>query len=340
MIKVTVGGQDVAMDLSRTLAQSGIRPGSTLKLKLTGLLGGMLGSCDFAAALCTAPAGLAHIFAPSRAPPPAGAAAAADKTAAAVDQQTSSADDAAASGASSPPVLESPPDHCAEPASAMPQDRTEAAEMRALRERVRALEQQLASTADEAPDPGKGPSDVHRSRVLGWLPPANDGNAQDELEPAMPHALMLALRGLDDAGLRREFNKHADKDKDTERRMSKAGLASFMRDKGLAHGDADVERAMERVDTNKDGDIDYAEFCSLSQADSDLEKVLQAKCIESILCYYFPKGKDTTLEKPDSVPLQHTQHACHCNTFIVSLYMCTPSIASLYMPLTPVHHGR
>ena len=65
---------------------------------------------------------------------------------------------------------------------------------------------------------------------------------------AMPHALMLVLRGLDDAGLRREFDKHADKDKDTERRMSKAGLKSFMRDKGLA---------MERVDTNKDGDIDY-----------------------------------------------------------------------------------
>ena len=41
MIKVTVGGQDVALDLPRTLAQSGIRPGSTLKLKLTGLLGGM-----------------------------------------------------------------------------------------------------------------------------------------------------------------------------------------------------------------------------------------------------------------------------------------------------------
>jgi hypothetical protein len=48
------------------------------------------------------------------------------------------------------------------------------------------------------------------------------------------------------------------------------------------------------VDTNKDGDIDYAEFCSLSQADSDLEKVLQAKHLEGILCYYFPKG--TTLE--------------------------------------------
>ena len=112
-----------------------------------------------------------------------------------------------------------------------------------------------------------------------------------EEQPAMPHALMLVLRGLDDAGLRREFDKHADKDKDTDRRMSKAGLASFMRDKGLAHGDADVERAMERVDTSKDGDIDYGEFCSLSQATSYLEKVLQAKCIESILCYYFPKDQ-------------------------------------------------
>jgi hypothetical protein len=40
MIKVTVGGQDVVLDPSRTLAQSGILAGSTLKLKSMGLLGG------------------------------------------------------------------------------------------------------------------------------------------------------------------------------------------------------------------------------------------------------------------------------------------------------------
>ena len=47
---------------------------------------------------------------------------------------------------------------------------------------------------------------------------------------------------LDDAGLRREFYTHADiaAPDNGERRMSKAGLASFMRAKGLAHGDAEV----------------------------------------------------------------------------------------------------
>ena len=62
MIKVTVGGQDVALDLSRTLAQSGIRPGSTLKLKLTGLLGGTQGSC---AGSCAG--GIARMFGLSQA---------------------------------------------------------------------------------------------------------------------------------------------------------------------------------------------------------------------------------------------------------------------------------
>ena len=45
MTKVTVGGQDVVLDLSRKLAQSGIRAGATLVLKSAGLLGGMEGSC-------------------------------------------------------------------------------------------------------------------------------------------------------------------------------------------------------------------------------------------------------------------------------------------------------
>ena len=41
MIKVTVAGKDVPLDHSRTLAQSCIRAGATLKLKSAGLLGGM-----------------------------------------------------------------------------------------------------------------------------------------------------------------------------------------------------------------------------------------------------------------------------------------------------------
>ena len=54
---------------------------------------------------------------------------------------------------------------------------------------------------------------------------------------------------MDETELRREFDKHADltaiaagaQDKG-ERRMSKGGLAGFMREHALAHGDAEVER--------------------------------------------------------------------------------------------------
>jgi hypothetical protein len=76
----------------------------------------------------------------------------------------------------------------------------------------------------------------------------------------IPHALMLVLSCLDDAGLRREFDAHADLEDKGERRMSKAGLAKFMGAKGLAHGDAEVERVMKRVDTNGDFEIDFLEF--------------------------------------------------------------------------------
>ena len=85
-------------------------------------------------------------------------------------------------------------------------------------------------------------------------------------------ALLLALIGMDDAGLRREFDTHADlaADDKGERRMSKAGLASFMHGQGLAHGDAEVERFLARVDANNDGEIDFSEFRALARSNSDL----------------------------------------------------------------------
>jgi hypothetical protein len=105
--------------------------------------------------------------------------------------------------------------------------------------------------------------------------------------------LRARLRGMNDAELRMDFDKydaraaelHADligeaaaaagpgsKDKDTERRMSKAGLASFMRDKGLE--DAEAGRVLTRVDANSEGEIDFGEFRTLARANSDLERVL------------------------------------------------------------------
>jgi hypothetical protein len=124
---------------------------------------------------------------------------------------------------------------------------------------------------------------------------ALDASLPDQAPPAIPHALLLALIGMDDAGLRREFDAHAlAADDKGERRMSKAGLASFMHAQGLAHGDAEVERFLVRVDANNDGEIDFSEFRALARAGSDLEKVLQSKRLECILCAFFPRG--TTLE--------------------------------------------
>ena len=102
---------------------------------------------------------------------------------------------------------------------------------------------------------------------------------------------------MDETELRREFDKHADltaiaagaQDKG-ERRMSKGGLAGFMHQHALAHGDAEVERIMERVDANKDGEIDFGEFRALARANWDLEKVLGSKRLERVFASVFPVG--------------------------------------------------
>jgi hypothetical protein len=115
--------------------------------------------------------------------------------------------------------------------------------------------------------------------------------------PEIPHALMLVLSCLDDAGLRREFDAHADlaalaasaEDKG-ERRMSKVGLAKFMGSKGLAHGDAEVERVMKRVDANNDGEIDFLEFCALARVNSEVELLLRSQKLECTLASFFPSG--------------------------------------------------
>jgi hypothetical protein len=321
--------------------------------------------------------------------------------------------DAAASDPSSPP------DRRAEPPPVLETDTTKS-ELADAKQTIVALKQQVLTLLQQVDQQTSSTVDAAASSDASSSP---DHRAEP---PAMPHALMLALRGLDDMRLRREFDKHADKtgpscggnlqtsavarmaafcitgtsrynsenycdatitfakgkspgtcsvrvcyqvhgdgslgplqdpatsslllnkkrlalvktskieestnrikgtleyeaclslgtridfsfgiegystfgdvvssleEAEGERRMNKAGLASFMRHKGLAHGDAEVGRAMERVDANKDGEIDFGEFRALARANSELEKVLQAKHLEGILCYYFPKG--TTLE--------------------------------------------
>ena len=135
--------------------------------------------------------------------------------------------------------------------------------------------------------PQKHVSDAH-ARAIGQ----DNKLLKLQAEPhAIPHALMLWLSSLDDAVLRREFDAHADipgrtaasADVAGERRMSRGGLAELLRDRGLAHGDTEVERVLVRVDANEDGLIDFGEFRALARANSDLEKVLRAKHPERVL---------------------------------------------------------
>ena len=181
----------------------------------------------------------------------------------------------------------------------------EAEETRGLREQV--LQEQLAAAAAAA-----AAQDAERTALLGQVAArgkrgewASDASSPPEHRaeppaalPTIPHSLLLALSCLDDAGLRREFDKHADcaagADGEGERRMSTAGLASLMRAKELAHGNAEVRRVLERVDANGDGWIDFGEFCALARANSDLEKVLRSKHLECVLASVFPRG--TTLQ--------------------------------------------
>ena len=96
-----------------------------------------------------------------------------------------------------------PPENRAEP-PAIPNERTVAAQMLALRECMHAREQQHGLTAHE--DPGECPSDVHMSRVQGWLPPANDGNAYDKLASV----LRECVRALEDSAAQAQILKKSD----------------------------------------------------------------------------------------------------------------------------------
>jgi hypothetical protein len=131
--------------------------------------------------------------------------------------------------------------------------------------------------------------------------------AEPRATPEIPHELLLVLSGLDYSELQREFDAHADlaAGNEGERRMSKAGLSNFMYSKGLSHGDAQVEQVLARLDVNEDGGMDFGEFCTLAQANLDLEKVLQSKHLECILCACFPSG--TKLE--DLATMDRTQFA-------------------------------
>ena len=138
------------------------------------------------------------------------------------------------------------------------------------------------------------------SLLLSLLTLPSQLHASEKTAPRFPHELMIALSMMDFTERQREFDAHADLGADGDgtegagRRMGKRGLAGLMRAHGLAHGDAEVERVLARIDANGNGEIDFGEFCALARANSDLEQAVRAKRPDCVLAAFFPTG--TALE--------------------------------------------
>jgi CRP-like cAMP-binding protein len=160
--------------------------------------------------------------------------------------------------------------------------------------------------------------------------------------------IMEEMKVLDVAGLRREFDAHADLagDDKGEPRMTKVGLARVMRAKGLVHGvssrltsaspsrkrteqpldlrhEAKAQRLLARVDANKDGEIDFHEFCALAKELGDGQSMLlKVTRLWEILSRGMMKkhGNESATGERDQEWnfLQHNQLLCVSSTDVLS----------------------
>ena len=76
--------------------------------------------------------------------------------------------------------------------------------------------------------------------------------------------------------------------------MGNGGLAALMHAHQLAHDEDEVERVIMRVGANRNGEINFQEFCALARRNSEIEMVLRMMRPECVVASHFPTG--TTLE--------------------------------------------
>ena len=99
-----------------------------------------------------------------------------------------------------------------------------------------------------------------------------------------------AFGNMDEATLRLEFEKFADRKDHAPHGLSQSALTKALAALNLAHTDDEIEELMARFDLDCNGAIDFAEFCIIVRLNSDVEMVLKTLGIERVMAAMMPTG--------------------------------------------------
>jgi hypothetical protein len=103
----------------------------------------------------------------------------------------------------------------------------------------------------------------------------------------------------DDKSLKQEFQDFSDIKTCTDNcRMSKDGLAALFAARKMTLSKGEVEELMMRIDTSRDGEVDWHEFRALVRSSSDLEMLFKSFPLALVLAFCFPRGSTDAPLKP------------------------------------------
>ena len=109
-------------------------------------------------------------------------------------------------------------------------------------------------------------------------------------DTASDEGAIKAFGNMDEATLRLEFEKFADRKDHAPHGLSQSALTKALAALNLARTDDEIEELMARFDLDCNGAIDFAEFCIIVRLNSDVEMVLKTLGIERIMAAMMPTG--------------------------------------------------
>jgi hypothetical protein len=145
--------------------------------------------------------------------------------------------------------------------------------------------------------------------------PSHASLEQHLVDWQMFNGCVTALKQLDDKSLKQEF-QHFSKQQDDKSlkqefqdfsdiktctdncRMSKDGLAALFAARKMTLSKGEVEELMMRIDTSRDGEVDWHEFRALVRSSSDLEMLFKSFPLALVLAFGFPRGSTDAPLKP------------------------------------------
>jgi len=99
-----------------------------------------------------------------------------------------------------------------------------------------------------------------------------------------------AFGNMDEATLRLEFEKFADRKDHAPHGLSQSALTKALSALNLVRTDDEIEELMARFDLDGNGAIDFDEFCIIVRLNSDVEMVLKTLGIERVMAAMMPTG--------------------------------------------------